>query len=109
MKFTVSYDKALIMRNAHKLYRSGRHGDWANCIVKAWADAKTIKATVEAIGEEARTYGGWLALGYEVIHGQHNVGQCIVNSIRWINKTTEILSFFTRSQVCPIGTQAPKS
>lgn len=110
MKFTVSYNKAIIMKSAHDFYKSGRFGkDWSVCLRKAWANARAIKFTLEGIGEEARTYGGWLALGYEVIHGEHNVGQCIINSIRYMSKTTETLSYFTRSQVCVIGTQPPKA
>jgi len=97
------------MKSAHRLYKSGRIGNWSICLKKAWFNARAIKRTLEYIGEEARTYGEWLALGYEVIHGQHNVAQCLINSVRYKNQNTEVLSFFTRSQVCLIGTQPPKA
>lgn len=109
MKIIIAYNKKTIMVQAHKFYADGRMGDWSACLKKAWANAKTVKATVENIGEEAHTYGQWLAIGYEVIHGEHTVGQCLVNSIRYAKKTLETLSFFTWGQVVPVGTQADKS
>lgn len=108
MKYTVKFDKAQIMRTAHKFYRDGRMGTFADCLRKAWANAKTVKSTVEAVGMEARTYGGWLALGYEVIHGEKSVAQCVVNSIRYASKTLETLSFFSVAQICEKGMQADK-
>ena len=108
MKYTVRYNKAEIMRNAHKFYRDGRMGTFSDCLKKAWENAKSIKATLEGIGREARTYGGWLALGYEVIHGEKSVAQCLVNSVRYAKKTLETLSFFTWEQVCEKGMQADK-
>ena len=109
MKITIAYNKKTIMVQAHKFYADGRMGDWSACLKKAWANAKTIKTTIETIGEEARTYGQWLAIGYEVIHGEHSVRQCLVNSVRYTKKTLETLSFFTWGQVVPVGTQADKS
>lgn len=107
-KYIVKYNKADIMRNAHKFYRDGRMGTFADCLRKAWANAKTIKKTVEAVGMEARTYAGWLALGYEVIHGEKTVAQCVVNSVRYAKKTVETLSFFSVAQICEKGMQADK-
>ena len=105
MKITISYTKAVIMTQAHKFYADGRMGDWSACLRKAWENAKTIKTTLEGVGEEAKTYSGWVKAGFEVVHGQHTVVQCVINSIRYASKTTEILSFFTKSQVCVLGTQ----
>lgn len=106
--YVMPYDKKKIMTYAHRFYLDGRMGDWSECLKRAWENARIIKASVEQIGEEAKTYGEWLALGYEIIHHQKNVGQCTVNSIRWDSKTTEILSFFTRKQICLKGSQPPK-
>lgn len=108
MKITVSYNKRTIMTQAHKFFRDGRMGTFADCLKKAWENAKTIKTTVESVGMEARTYAGWLALGYEVIHGEKSVAQCVVNSIRYASKTLETLSFFSVAQICEKGMQAPK-
>jgi hypothetical protein len=109
MKIVVKYNKKTIMTQAHKFFADGRMGTWSVCLKKAWANAKAVKTTIETIGEEAKTYGQWLASGYEVIHGEHNVGQCIVNSVRYAKKTIETLSFFTWGQVVPVGTQADKA
>ena len=108
-KYIAKYNKAEIMRNAHKFYRDGRMGTFAECLKKAWQNAKTVKATVDKIGMEARTYAGWLALGYEVIHGEKSVAQCIVNSVRYASKTIETLSFFSVAQICEKGMQADKA
>lgn len=108
-KFTAKYDKAQIMRNAHKFYRDGRMGDFATCLRKAWARAKAVKATIEReVKEEAHTYGEFLAMGYEVIHGEHAVAKVIVDSVRYVKQVTETLAFFTWAQVCPVGMQADK-
>lgn len=109
MKYTVNYDKAQIMRNAHKFYRDGRMGDFATCLRKAWARAKATKATIEEVGEEAHTYGEFLAMGYEVIHGEHAVAKVIVDSVRYVRQLTETIAYFTWAQVCPVGMQADRA
>ena len=108
-KFTTAYNKQIIMHKAHEMYRDGRFGSWSMCLRIAWSNARIIKGTLDRVGKEARTYGQWLHLGFEVIHGQHNVAQCVIESPRYKNKTTEVLSFFTKLQVCPLGVQAPKA
>ena len=101
------YNKKNIMTTAHKLYRDGRFGDFAECLTIAWADAKKVVAVREAIGEENHTYYGWTLLGFEVIHNLHAVASVEVHK-PCKTKTTTKLHFFTREQVCEIGTQPYK-
>lgn len=108
MKINIMYNKQNIMYMAHKFYVDGRLGDWAECLRKAWENAKAVKYTLESLKSEARTYAGWIKVGKEVIHGQKTAIQCVVNSVRYANQTTETLSFFTEDQVCDLGTQPPK-
>lgn len=108
-KFTVSYNKKNIMNSAHKFFKSGRMGDWSECLKKAWHNAKVIKEALESLNEEAHTWFGWTQIGKEVLHGQKTAIQVVINSIRYASKTTEVLSFFTKSQVCDLGTQPDKA
>ena len=101
------YNKRVIMLNAHKFFRDGRYGTFAECLVKAWENAKNIKNFTEAVGEEVHTWYGWTLLGREVIHNEHCIGQIelwtpLKKSIR------KIESYFTFGQTCELGTQPPK-
>lgn len=107
--FKTAYNKQTIMYTAHKFYRDGRFGSWTNCLRMAWLRARIIKSALDGIGREAKTYSGWKEAGFEVIHGQRTVKQCVVPSVRYKNQDNEILSFFVKRQVCVLGTQLPKT
>ena len=100
----MKYNKAEIMRTAHVLYRDGRYGeDFGECLRMAWADAKAINLAVAGY-EEIHTYYGWTLLGYEVIHGEHATVKVEIHK-PLKTKTTTTKAYFTREQVCEIGTQ----
>ena len=105
--YRVVYNKKQIMLKAHRLFRDGRYGTFAECLVKAWHDAKTFKYFAEGVGEEVHTWYGWTLLGREVIHNEHCVGQIELYEPlkRGISK---IFSYFTFGQTCELGTQPPK-
>ena len=103
----MKYNRKNIMTEAHTLYNDGRFGGWAECLRKAWANAKAVKATVEALGEEAHTWYGWTLLGLEVIHGE--TAKAKVEVYKPLKtKTTTTKAYFTREQVCVLGTQPAK-
>ena len=104
----MTYNRKNIMTEAHKLYRDGRFGDWAECLRKAWFNAKAVKATLEAIGEEAHTWYGWTLVGKEVRHGEATVAQVVVFA-PLKTKTTTTKSYFTARQVVELGTQPAKA
>ena len=71
------YDLRNIMLHAWRLYRKGGVS-FAEALHRAWLSAKAAPvnaARVEdakaahGITEEVRTWAGWKAAGYEVIHG----------------------------------------
>ena len=107
MKYTVEYDKRRIMLNAHEFFRDGRYGTFAECLKKAWENAKLYKRFAEFTGEEIHTWYGWTLLGREVIHDQHCIGQLELWK-PFKNKIKGIVSYFTREQTCELGTQPPK-
>lgn len=107
MKYRVVYDKRAIMYEAHRFFRDGRFGTFAECLQKAWENAKVIKGFAEEVGEEVHTWYGWTQLGREVLHGQKTIGQVEV----WDNlkkRVRAIKSYFTFEQTCELGTQPPK-
>lgn len=97
------YNKRNIMKTAHKLYRDGRFGDFADCLRTAWVNEKKVVAVRTAIGMEAHTWYGWTQLGYEVIHDEQTVAQVVI--VDTTKKGTRTISFFTKEQVCELGTQ----
>ena len=104
----MKFNKKSIMTEAHELYRDGRFGTWVECLKKAWFNAKAVKATVEALEEEAHTWFGWTLLGYEVRHGETAVAKAeVFKPLK--TKTTTNKAFFTRAQVVELGTQPPKA
>lgn len=106
-RFIVRYNKRTIMLNAHKLYRSGKQGIWAECLVKAWENAKRYKRMAEDVGKEVHTWYGWTQLGREVIHGEHAVAQIsLYDTLK--NGIARVMSYFTYEQTCELGTQPPK-
>lgn len=71
------YDLRNIMLHAWRLYRKGG-GSFPEALHRAWLSAKAAPvnaARVEdakaahGITEEVKTWAGWKAAGYEVIHG----------------------------------------
>ena len=104
----MKYNKVRIMSEAHKFYRDGRFADtFGECLKMAWENAKRIADARAVIDEEAHTYSGWGELGYEVIHGEHAVVKVEVYKV-YKTKITTNIAFFTREQVCEIGTQPYK-
>lgn len=71
------YDLRAIMLRAWRLYREGK-GSFAECLHRAWisekaapVNAERIEAAKQAAGifEEVKTWAGWKAAGFEVVHG----------------------------------------
>lgn len=104
----VSFNKAIIMREAHAFFKDGRFGDFAECLRKAWQNAKAIKAFLEGLSEIANTWYGWTLKGREVIHNEKTIGQVEVWAILKKGIRT-VKSFFTFSQTVELGTQPPKA
>ena len=97
-----TYNLSNIMKKAWALFRANI-GTFAECLKKAWADAKAFVKALRAslVEEEVHTWYGWKELGYEVIHESKNVFQVAVNDPK--TKTgMRTLSYFTKSQVQPI-------
>ena len=101
------YNRTQIMAKAHRLYRTGRYGTFANALRLAWADAKAIVAIREEYGE-VRTWYGWTLVGREVIHEQHAIAKVKVADPD-TQKGTRVLPFFTYAQTCELGTQSAKA
>lgn len=100
------YDKKIIMSNAHKYFRSGRYGTFANCLRLAWADAKTVAHLRDTFGE-IHTYMGWQDFGREITHEEHAVVK-----VDLVDPTTKrgfrLTPFFTYEQTCELGSQDDK-
>ena len=98
-----TYNLSNIMRKAWQLF-DANVGTFAECLVKAWADAKAFVEAVRNnfIEEEVHTWYGWKELGFEVIHESKNVFQITVNDPK-TKSGTRVLSYFTKSQVQPIN------
>ena len=97
-----TYNLSNIMKKAWTLFKANI-GTFAECLKKAWADAKAFVQALRAslVEEEVHTWYGWKELGYEVIHESKNVFQVAVNDPK--TKTgMRTLSYFTKSQVQPI-------
>ena len=71
------YDLRAIMLRAWRLYREGK-GSFAECLHRAWISEKAAPVNAErieaakqtaGISEEVKTWAGWKAAGFEVIHG----------------------------------------
>lgn len=99
------YNKANIMKNAWRLFKTNRYGTFGNCLHLAWNDAKTEKATKDA---ELKTWFGWTLFGREVIHGQQAVAKYTVTDPKTKNGT-RVLAYFTYDQTCELGTQPAKA
>ena len=97
-----TYNLSSIMKKAWTLFKANI-GTFAECLKKAWADAKAfINALKDSlIEEEVHTWFGWKELGFEVIHESKNVFQIVVSDPK-TKSGTRVLSYFTKSQVQPI-------
>ena len=108
MRFVLQYDKRAIMKEAHRFFRSGKYGDFGDCLTKAWDNARAYRELAELVGETVRTWYGWVLNGREVIHDMVNVGQ-----IRVWDETTKsgqrVKSYFKFNQTCELGTQEVKA
>lgn len=104
---TVSFSKKQIMTEAHAFFKDGRFGDFAECLRKAWQNAKAIKAFLEGLEEVAHTWSGWQFFNREVRHYEKTIGQVEVWAILKKSIRT-VRSFFTFSQTVELGTQPPK-
>lgn len=104
----VSFNKVKIMTEAHKFFRDGRFGDFAECLRKAWQNAKAIKAFLEGLAEVAHTWYDWTLVGREVRHNEKCIGQVEVWAVLKKGIRT-VKSFFTFRQTVELGTQEPKA
>lgn len=102
------YNKTNIMKNAWVFFRTNRYGTFANCLRRAWADAKAEKNVKDEHGEATKTYYAWTLFGREVIHGQKAVAKITVTDPRTKNGT-RVIAFFTEAQTCELGTQPAKA
>lgn len=94
-----TYNLSNIMKKAWVLFNANV-GTFAECLKKAWADAKAFVEAIRNhfIEEEVHTWFGWKELGFEVIHDSKNVFQITVSDPK-TKSGTRVLSYFTRSQV----------
>ena len=96
------YNLKSIMHSAWKIFGKGAVS-FADALRMAWANAKRRLEAKEAAGvtEEAHTWSGWKALGFEVIHESRALFKAV-----YLDQTTKsgtrIHSFFGASQVLPI-------
>lgn len=101
------YDLKQIMTRAWKNFRKGGLS-FAEALHRAWLSAKAEHINAERIAaakaaagvtEDAETWAGWKALGYEVIHGSKALFGC---DLIWGSKgdgATYKARFFGTSQV----------
>ena len=107
------YNLSQIMTRAWKNYRKNREDGmtFSEALHRAWLaekaapiNAQRIEAAKVAAGitEEANTWAGWRAAGYEVIHGSKAAFGC---DLIWGSKgdgATYKARFFTAGQVQPL-------
>ena len=79
------YDLSKIMVRAWRLYRAGKGLTFAECLHRSWVsekaqpvNAERVEAAKLAAGvtEEVKTWSGWRAAGFEVIHGSKALFGC---------------------------------
>ena len=102
------YNLSNIMKRAWQLFNATTD-TFAECLKKAWADDKAFFEAIRKnlIFEEVHTWYGWKELGFEVIHESKNVFQITVSDPK-TKSGTRVLSYFTKSQVVPLGSQELK-
>lgn len=111
------YDLSSIMRRAWRIFRKAAAKSaisFSEALRRAWAAAKVAPinaarieaARIEAgIDEAIDTWSHWRELGCEVVHGSLAVLKVVLDApSKGIGKTF-IASFFTASQVVPLGSQ----
>lgn len=98
----MKYNKQKIMQTAWKLFRKGVQS-FAQALRMAWSNAKAQIAAKAAAGitEEAHTWSGWKALGYEVIHESKALYKAVLTDPA-TKSGTRITCYFGKSQVQPI-------
>lgn len=97
------YSKRSIMHEAWKLFRKSNRS-FADALRMAWANAKARNAAREQAGirEEAHTWAGWRALGYEVIHESKALFKAILSDPS-TKSGTRVTCYFGASQVHQIS------
>lgn len=107
MKFNLSK----IMSRAWRTFRKLKNLPFGECLHRAWISAKaeTVNAAriaaakaEAAVFEQAETWSGWKALGFEVVHGAKALFQV---SLIWGERGDGAeykASFFSASQVARI-------
>lgn len=96
------YNLRKVMFTAWKLFRK-LAVTFSEALRMAWANIKAQVRAKEAAGvtEEAHTWSGWKAAGYEVIHESKALYRATVTDPT-TKSGTRILSFFGASQVHPL-------
>lgn len=114
----MKYDLSSIMRRAWAIFRKAAAKaaiSFSESLRRAWAAAKAAPvnaarieaARIEAgITEAIDTWSHWRDLGYEVAHGSRAVLQVVLDVPSKGIGSTFRASFFSASQVIPLGTQA---
>lgn len=114
----MKYDLRKIMLRAWRFFRKAAEKvavTFAEALHRAWLSAKAepvnaqrIKAAKVAAGvtEDANTWAGWKALGYEVIHGSKALFKAVLIYGSKGDGATYTGSFFGLSQVQPTATVA---
>ena len=79
------YDLSKIMVRAWRLYRAGKELTFAECLHRSWVSEKAQPVNTErveaaklaaGVTEEVKTWSGWRAAGFEVIHGSKALFGC---------------------------------
>ena len=96
------YNLSSIMHAAWKIFRKVEIS-FADALRIAWANAKAYNETRNAAGveEEAHTWSGWKARGFEVIHESKAIFKASFRDPA-TKKGTRIHAYFGESQVKPI-------
>lgn len=96
------YNMSSIFKAAWKLYRKGV-ASFGLALKLAWSNAKLnqIVREHEGITEEAHSWAGWKALGYEVRHGESSIYSVMVADPK-VKTGFRKKSYFGKSQVQPI-------
>ncbi len=106
----MKYNLSKIMFKAWSIYRKGKTS-FAEALHRAWQAAKAEPINEQRVNEakaaagikeEAHSWAGWRALGFEVQHGSKCLFQTIVIDAAKGDGKTKVKSYFGASQVQPI-------
>ena len=106
----MKWDLRTIMLTAWKLYRKGGI-NFAEALHRAWISAKAAPVNAQriedakaaaGITEDVKTWSGWKAAGFEVIHGSKALFQAVLIYGSKGDGATYKASFFGMSQVTAI-------